>query len=290
MELTKEEEALSADVSSREEALDCLFGTAHVGEPKGRAYSDIPSMVLKYVIEAASGLNFMDCVRKTVLEPAGMRETWALVPEERRNDCQRYDGEYRIEGEKYIHRTGPEPGVPHDPKAAVIQGGTEDLCGHAGLFSTGGDMVRFCRAVLDGKIVSRASLREMAENRTGYLRKDGTYTQYLGYQCYVRHPQQYYSEIPRYMGRQAFGNAGFTGNHLSVGQPGQGPADGSAAGSGQDTRGLRTERGRERTLPVAERGRDVHGSPFLGEICAPEGRAPAQRRRAGAGAGSYRMD
>ena len=200
----------------REEALDCLFGTAHVGEPKGRAYSDIPSMVLKYVIEAASGLNFMDCVRKTVLEPAGMRETWALVPEERRNDCQRYDGEYRIEGEKYIHRTGPEPGVPHDPKAAVIQGGTEDLCGHAGLFSTGGDMVRFCRAVLDGKIVSRASLREMAENRTGYLRKDGTYTQYLGYQCYVRHPQQYYSEIPRYMGRQAFGNAGFTGNHLSV--------------------------------------------------------------------------
>ena len=98
----------------------------------------------------------------------------------------------------------------------MIQGGTEDLCGHAGLFSTGGDMVRFCRAVLDGKIVSRASLREMAENRTGYLRKDGTYTQYLGYQCYVRHPQQYYSEIPRYMGRQAFGNAGFTGNHLSV--------------------------------------------------------------------------
>ena len=195
---------------------DPRFGTAQVGEPKGRAYSDIPSMVLKYVIEAASGLNFMDCVRKTVLEPAGMRETWALVPEERRNDCQRYDGEYRIEGEKYIHRTGPEPGVPHDPKAAVIQGGTEDLCGHAGLFSTGGDMVRFCRAVLDGKIVSRASLREMAENRTGYLRKDGTYTQYLGYQCYVRHPQQYYSEIPRYMGRQAFGNAGFTGNHLSV--------------------------------------------------------------------------
>ena len=206
---------------SREEALDCLFGTAHVGEPKGRAYSDIPSMVLKYVIEAASGLNFMDCVRKTVLEPAGMRETWALVPEERRNDCQRYDGEYRIEGEKYIHRTGPEPGVPHDPKAAVIQGGTEDLCGHAGLFSTGGDMVRFCRAVLDGKIVSRASLREMAENRTGYLRKDGTYTQYLGYCCYRRHPDQYYSEIPAHMSDAAFGIGGFTGNHFSV-DPGTG--------------------------------------------------------------------
>ena len=201
---------------SREEALTCLFGTASIGEPKRRAYSDIPSMVLKYVLEAAASLPFMDCVRKTVLEPAGMKETWARVPEERIGDCLSYDGEYRIEGEKRVHRAGLKPGVPHDPKAAVIQRDTEDLCGHAGLFSTFSDMVRFCRAVLEEKIVSRTSLREMAVNRTGYRRPDGTYTQYLGYQCYVRHPQQYYSEIPRYMGRQAFGNAGFTGNHLSV--------------------------------------------------------------------------
>jgi CubicO group peptidase (beta-lactamase class C family) len=201
---------------SREEALACLFGTVSVGEPKGRAYSDIPSMVLKYVLEAAGNLPFMDCVRKIVLEPAGMKETWARVPEERIGDCLSYDGEYRIEGDKRIHRTGLKAGVPHDPKAALIQEGTEDLCGHAGLFSTGGDMVRFCRAVLAEKIVSRNSLQEMAVNRTGRRRADGTYTQYLGYQCYVRHPQQYYSEIPRYMGRQAFGNAGFAGNHLSV--------------------------------------------------------------------------
>lgn len=201
---------------SREEALTCLFDTASIGEPQGRAYSDIPSMVLKYVVETVGALPFMDCVRKIVLEPAGMEETWARVPEERIGDCQSYDGEYRIEGNRRVHRTGLKTGVPHDPKAALIQGETGDLCGHAGLFSTGEDMVRFCRAVLEGKIVSRASLREMAVNRTGYRRADGTYAQYLGYQCYVRHPDQYFSEIPRYMGRQAFGNAGFTGNHLSV--------------------------------------------------------------------------
>ena len=202
--------------TGREEALKCLFGTISTGAPKGRAYSDIPSMALKYVLEAAAGMPFMDCVRKTVLEPAGMTETWAKVPEERIADCLSYDPEYRIMGGQRIVRTGLKPGVPHDPKAAVIQAGTEDLCGHAGLFSTAGDMARFCRAVLAEKIVSRESLREMAKNRTGYRREDGTYSQYLGYQCYVRHPQQYYSEIPRYMGRQAFGNAGFTGNHLSV--------------------------------------------------------------------------
>jgi len=202
--------------AGREEALRCLFGTVSAGEPKGRAYSDIPSMVLKYVIEAAAGMPFMDCVRKTVLEKAGMTETWARVPEDRLADCQRYDPEYRIMNGQWTVRTGLEPGVPHDPKAAVIQAGTEDLCGHAGLFSTAADLAKFCRAVLAERIVSRESLREMARNRTGYRRPDGTYSQYLGIQCYVRHPQQYYSEIPRYMGRQAFGNAGFTGNHLSV--------------------------------------------------------------------------
>ena len=201
---------------NREEALDCLFRTASVGAPGRRAYSDIPSMVLKYVIEKAAGMPFMQCVQEMVMAPAGMTETWALVPAERMADCQDYSGEYRIEGARRILRDGPARGIPHDPKAAVIQAGTEDLCGHAGLFSTAADMERFCRAVLAEKIVGGASLEEMALNRTGRRLPDGTYTQYLGCQCYVRHPVQYYSEIPRYMGRRAFGNAGFTGNHLSV--------------------------------------------------------------------------
>ena len=145
-----------------------------------------------------------------------MTETWAKVPAERIGDCQVYDREHRIENGRYILREGLKKGVPHDPKAAVLQGDSGDLCGHAGLFSTMPDMIRFCRAVLAGKIVSGESLREIAVNRTGRKRPDGTYTQYLGLQCYVRHPEQYHSEIPVYMGRNAFGIGGFTGNHVSV--------------------------------------------------------------------------
>lgn len=202
--------------ADREEALRCLFGTVSLGMPRGRFYSDIPSMVLKYVLEAAASMPFADLVRTVVLEPAGMAETWVRVPPERLGDCQSYDGEHRIENGRRILRAGLRPGIPHDPKAAVLQSEGEDLCGHAGLFSTAADMEKFCRAVLEERIVSGGSLREMAVNRTGRRRADGTYTQYLGYQCYVRHPDQYYSEIPRYMGRRAFGNAGFTGNHLSL--------------------------------------------------------------------------
>ncbi len=200
----------------RETALQALFAAEPGERPERRVYSDIPAMILKYVIEAAAGIPLYDCVKRVVLDPAGMRETWAAVPPERMADCQDYSGEHRIvKGEKTLRRD-IRRGVPHDPKAAVLQGDTGALCGHAGLFSTLRDMERFCRAVTEGRIVSPESLREMAVNRTGRALPDGTHTQYLGYQCYVRHPEQYYSEIPVYMGARAFGIGGFTGNHVSM--------------------------------------------------------------------------
>lgn len=202
------------DKDSAMEALCASIAAPH--EDVRRVYSDIPAMVLKYVVEAAAGMPFMDCVRKLILEPAGMKETWAAVPAERKKGCVCYDREHRIEKAQRILREGWRPGVPHDPKAAVMQGDTGDLCGHAGLFSTRGDMAKFCRAVLDRKIVGDESLREMAVNRTGRKRTNGAWTQFLGVQCYVRHPDQYYSEIPGYMGRSAFGIGGFTGNHVSM--------------------------------------------------------------------------
>ena len=200
----------------RESGLRCLFGTASAGVPGPRAYSDIPAMVLKYVIEAVSGMPMTDCVRELILRPAGMTETWARVPEERLADVMDYSGEYRLE--RGIPRFRPclPRGVPHDPKAALLQGDSGDLCGHAGLFSTRNDLIRFCRAILSGKIVSPASLQALAVNRTGRPLEGGGFSQYLGILCYVRHPVQYYSEIPVYMGSRAFGLGGFTGNHLSV--------------------------------------------------------------------------
>ena len=202
--------------ADRERAAETLFAAESLPERERRPYSDIPAMILKYVMEAAGGAPLAELVRQTVLEPAGMKETWAAVPRERIGDCLSYDREHRIEQGRRILRDGLKPGIPHDPKAALLQGDTGDLCGHAGLFSTRGDMIRFCRAVLERRVVGEESLREMAVNRTGRKMPEGGHSQYLGMQCFVRHPEQYYSEIPAYMGRGAFGNAGFTGNHVSV--------------------------------------------------------------------------
>lgn len=182
----------------------------------GRAYSDMHAMVLKHVLEQASGQSYMELVRSRILRPLGMQETWCRVPQEVRPRCAGYDREHRLERGRAILRTGVEPGTPHDPKARLMNPDGDDCCGHAGLFATLDDMVRLCQGVLGLQVVSRSSLRAMARNRTGRQLADGSWTQHLGSQCYVKHPQLYHSEIPLYESGEAIGLSGFTGNHLSI--------------------------------------------------------------------------
>lgn len=191
-----------------------LMAIAPAPQPN-RAYSDMHSMVLRYVAEGAAGVPLMSSIRRVILDPLSMRETFACVPDALRSRCVSCDREHRIEGDRYVLRAGVAPGTPHDPKAALLQAG-DDVCGHAGLFSTRSDMVRLCQGVLEERIVSRESLRFMAVNRTGRPLPGGGHTQYLGCQCFVKHPEQYFSEIPVYMGREAIGLSGFTGHHVSI--------------------------------------------------------------------------
>ena len=179
----------------------------------GRHYSDMHAMVLKYVVEGAGGRSYERLVKEKILQPLGMKDTFCIVPEKERSRCVSFNGEHRIEREKYVLRDNVLPGMPHDPKALRLW---PETCGHAGIFSTRRDMVKLCQGLLQGKVVSRESLLHMAENRTGKKLREGVYTQYLGSQCYVKHPQQYYSEIPVYMSDRAIGLSGFTGHHLAV--------------------------------------------------------------------------
>ena len=200
---------------SREAALSALF--ASTAEENGpRAYSDIHAMVVKYVLEAVGGLPYMELLRREILLPLGMGETFCRVPQELRSRCVSTNREHRIENGRYIVRDGVLPGTPHDPKARILNPDGDDCPGHAGLFSTLGDMVKLCQGILAGKVVSRASLRLMAENHTGCPLPGGGYSQYLGCLCYVRHPDQHFSETPAFMSPEAIGLSGFAGNHLAL--------------------------------------------------------------------------
>ncbi len=194
-----------------EKAEAVLFQTRALPSEGRRVYSDMHAMVLRYVLEGASGLPYMEILRREILLPLGMHNTFCPVPESRRDSCVSCDLEHRIEnGERKVNRV--PPGVCHDPKARVM-----GLCpGHAGLFADMDDMERFARGLLEGRILKAETLGEMAVNRTGEKLADGSFRQFLGYQCYVRHPQQVYSEVPAFMSDHALAISGFTGHHMSL--------------------------------------------------------------------------
>ena len=204
------------DAPTREEGLRRLFDVRTAPLPPVRIYSDINAMVVKYVIEAKSGLTLYDALMRYVLTPAGMTETFSAVPPELLGRCVCYNYEHRIVRDRYILRGNVETGMPHDPKALLLCDDGRDLCGHAGLFSTAQDMTRFAQALLRGDIIRRDTLLEIATNRTGQYHSDGTYRQPLGFLCFLRHPVQRLSEVPAHMGRHGFGISGFTGNHLVI--------------------------------------------------------------------------
>ena len=156
-------ERIDTQKNARSRETAALGGAA--GEIRGRAYSDIHAMVIRDVIEGAAQSEYGAELTHCILRPLEMAETFLHVPEERRADCISCRGEHRIEQGKHILRTDAQPGIPHDPKAAKLY---PEIMGHAGLFSTQGDMVKFAQGVLREQVISKMTIRKMARNRTGF--------------------------------------------------------------------------------------------------------------------------
>ena len=181
-----------------------------------RLYSDMNALVLKYVVESAGGLPYFKYLRQAILRPLGMAETWARVPPERLCDLMDYNHEHRVINGDYQILDKVLPGLPHDPKARLLGEGGRNLSGHAGLFSTAGDMCRFARGMLSGELIPLETLKGIGVNRTGYLTSSGEYRQFLGMLCFSKSPVARLSEVPSWMGLRAFALAGYTGNHLAI--------------------------------------------------------------------------
>lgn len=181
-----------------------------------RCYSDMNALVLKYAVESASGSDYDDYISRHILQPLHMTETWVSVPETCRGRLMDYNYEHRIISGEYLITDSALPGLPHDPKARLLGDGGRRLCGHAGLFSTAGDMCRFAQGLLSGALLNMDTLRNIGLNRTGYLTHDGDYRQFLGMLCFSKSPVARLSEVPSFMGLRAFALAGYTGNHLAI--------------------------------------------------------------------------
>jgi CubicO group peptidase (beta-lactamase class C family) len=202
--------------ATRAAALECLYGIRPIPVPVEHPYTDMGAMVLKYVIEHISGQNYFDFIRTEILNPLGMCHTYTAPPAGLLPAFVDYNYGRRIINGCFTTDTGAFPGVPHDPKARLLCGGGLDLCGHAGLFSTAGDMALLAVGLLEGRLLSRGALLSIGINRTGMRLPDGRYTQHHGLLCYVKNPDQRQNEVPAGFGEYSFALSGYTGNHFSI--------------------------------------------------------------------------
>jgi len=206
---------------SREEAESILYNIEiDQNNNNLRPYTDMGAMVLKYVIESASGMSLYSFVDESILKKAKMVDTHVVIPKLKldRVASTNFDGKYYKDGNFSINTTAPI-GTVYDPKAQRMGQTDGILSGHAGLFSTPKDMTNLAKAIIGGQIIDDEYVEMLARNRTGkkYIQDEKEkYVQYLGFLCYSKNPILGDSELFHAMSGKAFASAGWTGTQLTV--------------------------------------------------------------------------
>jgi uncharacterized protein YbbC (DUF1343 family)/CubicO group peptidase (beta-lactamase class C family) len=112
-------------------------------------YSDAGYMILGRVVELAAGDTLDAFCAKRIFKPLGMTETRFCPPAEWAPRC--------APTERCPWRKQLVVGKVHDENAAAVGG----VAGHAGVFSTAGDLALYCRALLGGKLLPPEVVEEM---------------------------------------------------------------------------------------------------------------------------------
>ena len=148
---------LKPEWSGYETALNMIVAEIPAAPPGARfVYSDINFAALGELVRRVSGQPLDVYCAEHVFKPLGMKDTGFNPPAELRS---------RIAPTQYQHETTGKMllGEVHDPTAYNMGG----VAGHAGLFSTAGDMAIFAQMLLDGgayrgvRILSPLSVEKM---------------------------------------------------------------------------------------------------------------------------------
>ena len=207
---------------SREEAESILF-TAYPKELKQgeSTYNDFTSMVLKYVIEKVSGMEYYSFLKSYILDPLQMTATLVKIGDDKIDRVASTNNDVRLYKDgNIVERNYINKGISSDDKARVLGQPEGNLSGHAGLFSTAKDMEKLANALITNSIISAHLRDEMAKNRTGYIytKPDGSKsaTQYLGMLCYSKNPILPLSEVHHPLSGNALAAAGWSGTQFTM--------------------------------------------------------------------------
>ncbi|HEV2984666.1 MAG TPA: serine hydrolase domain-containing protein, partial [Vicinamibacterales bacterium] len=201
---------LDAEFNGADEAIRRAIEEVPTAGPDERfVYSDINFFLLGDIVRRVSGERLDRYAMAHIFEPLAMNDTMFLppgslgpriAPTER---CRALAWPCSGGGVAFLR------GVVHDPTARRMDG----VAGHAGLFSTAGDLSRFCRMLLNGgslgstRILSPATVARMSSPSTPPGMRD---VRALGWDI----DTQYSSNRGELFPIGSFGHTGFTGTSL----------------------------------------------------------------------------
>ncbi len=182
----------ASTLQNKEEVMQKCFSSPRIYEKGTKVvYSDIGYLLLGWMIEVITNQSLADYAKEVVFDPLGMSHTGyhpnpsRCAPTEFRNDAV-YQGLLK--------------GKVHDEKAFACEG----EAGHAGMFSTVGDLAKFIYSLLtnDGVILQSSTVNELFpariidhSNETQLIRsygwekptKGGTSGQYTSFEDTILH-------------------------------------------------------------------------------------------------------
>ncbi len=163
-------------------------------------YSDLGAMLLGWVVERVSGEPLDRYLTAHVFGAAGMRDTRFLPPATLRDRI--------APTERDPWRGRHLRGEVHDENAHLLGG----VSGHAGLFSTGADLVRFARLYLNGGELEGVRVFQTETiRRFTTVQRAGFSNRALGWEVPTGG-----NSAGRLMRAPAFGHTGFTGTSLWI--------------------------------------------------------------------------
>lgn len=198
------------------EALCMITDDLRIKKLSCRPYNDLQSICLGLILQQATGQDLFALLRQMILEPFGMTDTRIRIPDTEVYRLAAVEKSYFLNANEQLIEETVLPGQVHDPKARVLGMQGQLFCGHAGLFATTRDIIAFCQSLLNEKLLPLDIIRQIGINRTGKKMENGRWRQFLGYQCYTRHPVQELSEVSQLMSGLSFACSGYTGMHLSI--------------------------------------------------------------------------
>ncbi len=163
-------------------------------------YSDLGADILGFVAERVSGRKLDVLLQERVFAPLGMTETWYRVPA---NVRERTAPTATMSVRGYSLQ-----GDVHDENAHALGG----VAGHAGLFSTAGDLSVFATMMLNkGTYLGTRIISDSTVER--FTARSSNSSRALGWDTCAGHNGV---GCGRYMSSRAYGHTGFTGTSIWI--------------------------------------------------------------------------